>query len=161
MIGSCRTSLWFLLSLVAVSCSTSSSDPRRQGVDQEVTMRGTIEVTARLSEIPDGAIFKRDLYNYATVLKYEVIRVHRGDLVAGQTVYVGHYNPFLPRGEAADRRVREVGGNLRDFRAGDVHRMALEASIDDHYMGGIVNKYFGQMTDPIYWAVWTNLVNGL
>jgi hypothetical protein len=34
--------------------------------------------------------------------------------------------------------------------------MAMEASIDDHYMGGIVNKYFGQKTDPIYWAVWAN-----
>ena len=38
--------------------------------------------------------------------------------------------------------------------------MALEGSIDDHYMGGIVNKYFGQDTEPIYWAVWTNLVSG-
>jgi len=35
--------------------------------------------------------------------------------------------------------------------------MALEAPIDDYFMGGIVNKYFGQSTEPIYWAVWTNL----
>jgi hypothetical protein len=35
--------------------------------------------------------------------------------------------------------------------------MALEAPIDDYFMGGIVNKYFGQSNEPIYWAVWTNL----
>ena len=54
----------------------------------------------------------------------------------------------------------EIGGDLKTFRAGQVHRMALEGSIDDHYMGGIVNKYFGQDTEPIYWAVWTNLESG-
>ncbi len=161
MIVDCRMSLWLLMVLVVASCSRPPSDPQSLGIDPEVTKRGTIEVTARLLEIPDGAIFQRDLYNYATVLKYQIIHVHRGDLAAGQTIYVGHYNPFLPRSEVADRRVPEIGGDLIDFRAGDVHRMALEASIDDHYMGGIVNKYFGQMTDPIYWAVWTNLADGL
>ena len=45
---------------------------------------------------------------------------------------------------------------LRQFRAGQVHRMALELPIDDHYMGGIVNKCFGQETGPLYWAVWTD-----
>jgi len=161
MTGACRLGAMWLIGLIAVSCSTAPEDPLSLGIDDEVTSRGTIEVTARLLEIPEGAIFKRDLYNYATVLKYEIVRVHRGDLVAGQTIYVGHYNPFLSRREAADRRVPELGGNLADFRAGDVHRMALEASIDDHYMGGIVNKYFDQMADPIYWAVWTNLADGL
>ena len=34
--------------------------------------------------------------------------------------------------------------------------MALEVPIDDHFMGGIVNKYFGQDTGPLYWAVWVN-----
>jgi len=23
-------------------------------------------------------------------------------------------------------------------------------------MGGIINKYFGEVNDPIYWAVWTD-----
>jgi len=36
---------------------------------------GRIEVTAHLVEIPDGAIFKRERYDYATVLKYEVLKV--------------------------------------------------------------------------------------
>jgi hypothetical protein len=146
-------------SLGCVSCSGRSGRPPHAGRDAEVTKRGRIEVTARLVEVPDGAIFQRDLYDYATVLKYQVVEVHRGRL-DGATIYVGHYNPFKPRSQAADRRVPEIGGDLKSFRAGQVHRMALEAPIDDHFMGGIVNKYFGKETGPIYWAVWTNLVSG-
>ncbi len=126
--------------------------------DPELARRGTIEVTARLVEIPEGAIFERELYNYATVLKYEVLKVHRGR-VKGQNIYVGHYNPFKPRSEAADKRVYDVGGHLESFRAGDVHRMALEGSMLDHFTGGILNKYSEEDTDPIYWAVWTDPVS--
>jgi hypothetical protein len=144
--------LWVALS---TSCTHSAAGPAATGEDAEVTSRGSIEVTAQLEEIPEGAIFRRDLYDYATVLKYRVLAVHRGE-VAAETIYVAHYNPFRPRAEAADRRVPEVGGDLRTFRNGQVHRMALEVPIDDHYMGGIVNKYFEETPDPIYWAVWTN-----
>jgi len=151
--------------LGAASCACHSSsqhgppaDASRASQDEQIGRLGTIEVTARLVEVPDGAIFKRELYNYATVLKYEVLEVHRGE-VESKTILVGHYNPFKPRAEAADQRVPEIGGNLKEFRAGDIHRMALESSIDDHYMGGIVNKYFGRESGPIYWAVWTNLAD--
>jgi len=156
--GTVLRAVGFLVALACASCGREAGAPPLSGEDGNVTTLGTIEVTARLVEVPGGAIFKRDLYNYATVLKYEVLRVHRGT-VAGKTIYVGHYNPFKPREEAADRRVPGVGGNVRAFQAGDVHRMALEASIDDHYMGGIVNKYFGRDTGPILWALWTNLAS--
>jgi len=145
------------LCLMAAACAA-----RREGTpssDPELGRRGTIEVTAKLVEIPEGAIFERELYNYATVLKYQVIEVHRGK-VKDETIYVGHYNPFKPRSEAADRRVQDVGGHLESFRAGEVHRMALEYSMLDHFSGGILNKYSGEDTDPIYWAVWTDLVGG-
>ena len=138
--------------LRARSEGTPSSDP-------ELGRRGTIEVTAKLVEIPEGAIFERELYNYATVPKYQVLEVHRGK-VKGETIYVGHYNPFKPRSEAADQRVQDVGGHLESFGAGDVHRMALEGSMLDHFSGGILNKYSEEDTDPIYWAVWTDLVGG-
>jgi hypothetical protein len=146
-----------LLSLAALSCARKPAVPVSAAPDPELAKKGSIEVTATLVEIPEGAIFQRELYDYAAVLKYQVIQVHRGK-VEGDTIYVGHYNPFKPRAEAADSRVPEVGGNLKSIRAGQVHRLALEEPIDDYYMGGIVNKYFGQQTGTIYWAVWTNLV---
>jgi hypothetical protein len=130
--------------------------PAAGGNDPHLATNGTLEVTARLVEIPEGAIFKRDLYDYATILKYQVLQVHRGK-VEGDTLYVGHYNPWKPRSEAADKRAPGIGGNLRQFRAGQTHHMALEVLIDDHFMGGIVNKYFGKATNSIHWAVWTVL----
>ena len=148
--------------LLAVGLMAAACARRREGAaspDPELAKRGSIEVTAKLVEIPEGAIFQRELYNYATVLKYQVVEVHRGK-VKGQTIYVGHYNPAKPRSEVADRRVQDVGGNLKVFRAGQVHRMALEDSMIDHFTGGILNKYSGEDADPIYWAVWTVLVGG-
>jgi hypothetical protein len=150
-------SLLLVVSLMAAACAK-----RKEGaasLDPELAKHGSIEVTARLVEIPEGAIFERELYNYATVLKYQVLEVHRGN-VKGQTIYVGHYNPFKPRSEAADRRVQDVGGNLKSFRAGEVHHMAMEASMLDQFTGGILNKYSEEDTDPIYWAVWTDPVSG-
>ena len=144
------------LALISASCGKESESPAANTTDPQLSSRGTVEVTARLVEIPEGAIFQRDLYDYATILKYQVVKVHRGELKSN-TIYVGHYNPFKPRREAPDKRVPQIGGNLRQFEGGQGHRMALEVPIDDHFMGGIVNKYFGQDTGPLYWAVWTDL----
>lgn len=141
------------LSLLLAACSGKNPNA---GVDTQVTTRGTVEVTVRLVEVPEGAVFKRDLYDYATILKYEVVAVHRGTLEKGSTVFVGHYDPWKPRAEAADKKVKDIGGNVREFRAGDLHRMALETPMDDFFMGGIVDKHFGKRSGPAFWAVWTN-----
>lgn len=126
---------------------------------------GSIEVTARLIEIPGldewgGQFPANDVgYDYAYVLKYEVEEVHRGE-IHGKTILVGHYNPLRNRDEAADVRSKGIGGTVRRFRTGDIHRLALEPSIDDYYMGPMVNKYFGtpEGKERIYWPVWTNAV---
>ena len=144
--------------LLVAGCAKGQEGAGSSGSDSDVTNRGTIEVTAKLVELPKGAIFKRELYPYATVLKYQVLEVHRGK-VKGQTIYVGHNNPFNPRSEAADRRAPNIGGNLKEFRAGQVHRMALEDSMVNRFKGAILNKYSEEDTDPIYWAVWTDLVS--
>jgi hypothetical protein len=141
--------------LLGASCAKKAPPAADAGADAKVTTLGSIEVTAQLEEIP-GEIRDDPLYDYAHVMKYKVLQVHRGK-VDKDIIYVGHYNPAKPRNAAADARVQEIGGNLKQFRVGDVHRMALEVPIDDYYMGGIINKYFGVVDDPIYWAVWTNL----
>lgn len=152
----------FLLLLVLLSCAACAQQKNENAqaavASTEVTTRGSVEVTAELVEVPEGAIFKRDLYNYATILKYKVVQVHRGT-VDGEYLYVGHYNPWKARSEVTDDRVQDVGGSVRSFRAGETHRMALEVPIDDYFMGGIVNKYFEQATGPLYWAVWTDVWN--
>jgi len=144
------------LSLLFVGIAFVACDKRPAAPDPQLSARGTVEVTARLVEVPEGAIFKRDLYDYAAILKYEVTEVHRGALAKEAVIYVGHYNPWKPRVEAADKKVKDIGGSLRDFRAGDSHRMALETPMDEYYLGGIVDKYFGKHDGPAYWAVWTN-----
>jgi hypothetical protein len=153
------TSFWGLAlllgMLLGVSCDRQTGNPP-PAADPELSKRGSVEVTAQLLEIPAGAIFKRDLYDYTTILNYKVTKLHRGS-VKEEVIFIGHYDPWKPRSEAADKKVKNIGGNLKQFRAGQTHRMALEVPIDDHFMGGIVNKYFGQDTGPLYWAVWTDL----
>lgn len=139
-----------------LGCRPAAESSANAVPDPHFATNGVLEVTARLVEIPEGAIFRRDLYDYATVLKYEVVTVHRGPAAPGAILWVGHYNPWKPRSEAADPRAPRIGGALRQFRAGDLHHLALDVPIEDHFMGGIVNKYFGQTTNPIYWAVWTS-----
>jgi hypothetical protein len=141
--------LWIVLA--GVSCAKKSPPA---AVDPNVTPRGSIEVTARLEEIR-GDLIDDPLYDYAHVMKYKVVQVHRGK-VDEDVIYVGHYNPAEPRSSVADARVQELGGNVKQFRVGDVHRMALEVPIDDYYMGGIINKYFGDVNDPVHWAIWTD-----
>ena len=131
-------SLGLAVCAMATACARRNAGSASPSADPELARRGSIEVTARLVEVPEGAIFERELYNYATVLKYQVLEVHRGS-VRGPIIYVGHYNPFKPRSAAADRRVPDVGGHLKSVRAGQVHRMALEGSMLDHFTGGILN----------------------
>ncbi len=149
-----------IMTLIAAGCQPgrpqASIAVAGHGEDARVKSLGSAEVTARLVEIPEGAIFEKDLYHYATILKYEVVIVHRGSLAQGATIYVGHYDPWKPRAEAAQGQVKDVGGTLRQFEAGRLERMALESPMDDFYLGAIVDKYFGKREGSAYWAVWTN-----
>ncbi|MBN1344467.1 MAG: hypothetical protein JXQ73_17390 [Phycisphaerae bacterium] len=151
------------LVLAATGCGGCSKAKTDDGADPKVTTLGSIEVTAELSEVvpyDDRVTFPpNDNYDYVYIFKYRVLRTHRGK-VDGETIYVGQYNPLKARSEAADARAEGIGGSVKRFKAGDVHRLALEVPLDDHYMGGIVNKYHGKIDPktPLYWAVWTNQV---
>jgi len=142
--------------LIMAVLGTSCAQKAETGADAQVTSLGSIEVTAELIEIP-GEVRNDPMYDYAHVMKYKVLTVHRGQ-VDKEILYVGQYNPAKARAEAADARAGAIGGTLRQFRVGETHRLALEVPIDDYYMGGIINKYFGQTEEPIYWALWTNKV---
>lgn len=137
---------------VAVACGCSQSKGAVH--DPKLGTLGTVEVTAKLVDV-GGDFPPNDLYDYAHVMKYEVIETHRGTVDAN-TICVGHYNPLKPRASVADERVKEIGGNVTKFVAGDIHRMALAVPIDENYMGGIVNKLPESEKGPIYWALWTD-----
>jgi len=144
--------LLFVLLGITLSCKNKAD----AGADSFVTTLGSTEVTAELLAIP-GEFPPNDLYNYAYVLKYRVLVVHRGQVKQGEEILVAHYNPLKPRVSAADENSGKLGGNLQTFRVGDVHRIALDAPLDQHWMGGVIDKYFDQKGTR-YWAVWTNLV---
>lgn len=143
-----------LLALLLTSCSTPAPT---DGADPKVAAMGTIEVTARLVDIP-GTFPPNDIYDYAYVMKYEIVQVHRGE--ASGTIFVGQYNPIKNRAEAADERSGEIGGTVTRFRTGDLHRLALDVPIDNFCMAGIVNEYAEKEPSdaPIYWAIWSNQV---
>ncbi|MBN2309997.1 MAG: hypothetical protein JXR94_13575 [Candidatus Hydrogenedentes bacterium] len=148
-----RVPLWIapvLIAFVAASCG----GPPDTGEDAHVTTMGTAEVTAELVDL-GGELIDRPMYDYAHVMKYRILKVHRGEF-DGDTLYVAHYNPVKARADVADARVPEIGGSLKSFCVGDIHRMALEAPMDDFYMGGIINGFFDEWKGTIYWAVWTN-----
>ena len=136
------------LCLLAVSCGSPPA------LDREVTTLGTTEVSAQLLEIP-GTFPANDLYNYAYVMRYRIVSVHRRQ-VEGTEILVAHYNPLKARIKAQDEFSGRLGGHLQRFRAGDVHRMALMSPLDQYWMGGVIDKYHKQKGQR-YWAVWTNL----
>lgn len=139
-----------LFALIVTLTACSKSVPNE--VDPQVSTLGTAEVTAQLVEIP-GPFPPNDLYNYVYILKYKVLKTHRGNVPS--EIFVGQYNPLKPREQAQDDVSGKVGGHVKSFRAGDIHRMALESPLDQFWMGGIVDKYFAT-SGTRYWAIWTN-----
>ncbi len=128
-----------------VSCGKSAPSP-------ELVANGDTEVTVKLTAI-GGDFPPNKLYDYMYVMKYHVLKVHRGK-VQGEEILVGHYNPLKPRADAEDKYSGKVGGNVDRFQVGDVHRMALEAPIDEFFIGAIINNYKEKGT--LYRAIWTD-----
>jgi hypothetical protein len=97
----------------------------------------TIEVTARLVKIP-GKFPPDELYDYAYVMQYQV----QGGPLDQQTILVAHYKPRRPRAEIDDGMKKHVGGSLRRFDTGALHRMTLTAKVRDVWKGAVVDEFF-------------------
>jgi hypothetical protein len=150
--GPVKAAPLFATLVLALGVTACSRHPANE-VDSEVTTLGAAEVTAELVEIPQP-FPPNDLYNYAFVMKYRVLKVHRGLIPAGQ-ILVAQYNPLKAREHVQDDVSGRVGGHVSAFRAGDVHRMALASPLDQFWMGGIIDPYFNEKGTR-YWAIWTN-----
>lgn len=150
VIGTLVAAVWFLAGRVET------------GEDAEVRTLGRIEVTARLVERPEE--FPRlGAYRYTYVLPYTVLEVHRPDpdrnylLKPGDTIFVGHYKPWLPRSEIrdADWGDTPLGGRLDRFVPGAVHRLALDYELQDLAPSGALDYGFPPGTNRFF-AVWAN-----
>jgi hypothetical protein len=132
------------------------------GADAMVQKLGRLEVTARLVERPDQ-FPKLGAYRYTYVLRYRVLRVLRPDpegkhpLRAGDEIFVGHYQPWLPRSEIKDSDWGNspLGGKLDQFVAGDVHRLALDYELQDLAPSGALDYCFPPATNRFF-ALWAN-----
>jgi hypothetical protein len=139
--------------LVVILCAAPAVSCGKRATSPELTANGDTEVTAKLTDI-GGDFPPNKLYDYFYVMKYHVLKVHRGK-VEGEDIFVGHYNPLKPRSDAADKFSGKVGGNVDRFLVGDVHRMALDAPLDELYMGGIIDKNIKEKGTR-YRAIWTD-----
>jgi len=97
-------------------------------------------VVARLVEIP-GKLPGNELYSYVYVFKYRIMKVELGK-VSAKEIYVGQYNPRLSRSQVKDKMDAFVGGNLTEFRAGDVHRLQLVRPLEKIWKDATEDEYF-------------------
>ncbi len=130
----------------SVATTAAASVPAKPPVEGELVM------TAKLIEIP-GAFPANELYNYAYVMKYKVLKVMRGTYTDAD-ILVGHYNPRLAREEIKDEQDSKVGGNVKSFAVGDVHYLVL-SQLDGVYTGAVEDDYFKEKR-PRYWASWAD-----
>ena len=110
---------------------------------------GPIEVTAKLVEIP-SKMPPDDLYDYAYVMRYQV----QGGALDKQTVLVAHYKPLQPRSKIKDKMKEHVGGKLRSFTQGDVHKLKLSSDLKSIWKGALVDEYSATDRKSIrYWCL--------
>lgn len=125
--------------VVAALCSAGSA--RADG--------SPLEVTAQLIEIPSKPP-PDDLYDYAYVMRYQV----QGGPLDKQFLLVAHYKPLVPRSKIKDKMKSQVGGKLRSFSVGDVHKLRLSPDLKQIWKGALVDEYSSTDRKSIrYWCL--------
>jgi hypothetical protein len=95
-----------------------------------------ISVVAKLVEIP-SKLPPDDLYDYAYVVRYEVI----GGSLDKRSILVAHYKPLLPRSKVKDAMKAHVKGKLRSLVQGDVHKLRLTAALKSIWKGPLIDDF--------------------
>jgi hypothetical protein len=95
-----------------------------------------IEVVGKLVEIP-SKMPPDDLYDYAYVMRYEVI----GGPLDKSSILVAHYKPLLPRSKIKDAMKAHVKGKLRSFVQGDVHKLRLTPALKSVWKGPLIDEF--------------------
>ena len=116
---------------------------------RRVSAAEPIAVTAKLVEIP-SSLPPDDLYDYAYVMRYEVV----GGPMDKQSILVAHYKPRLPRAKIKDAMKAHVGGKLRSFTQGDVHKLKLTSDLKAIWKGPLVDEFAATDRKSIrYWCL--------
>ncbi len=106
-------------------------------------------MTAKLVEIPSKPP-PDDLYDYAYVMRYQV----QGGALDKQFLLVAHYKPLQPRSKIKDKMKSQVGGKLRSFNQGDVHKLKLSPDLKQIWKGALVDEYASTDRASIrYWCL--------
>jgi hypothetical protein len=129
-----------LVALLAVSSATPAA---------RADTGETIAVTAKLVEIP-SKFPPDDLYDYAYVMRYEVI----GGPLDKSSILVAHYKPRQARSKIRDKMKDFVGGKLRSFTVGDIHKMKLAPDLKKIWKGPLVDEFAATDHKSIrYWCL--------
>ena len=142
------------LFLALVLCGGAIVAPRSSArADGPAAPAATLNVTAKLVEIP-GKFPSDDLYDYAYVMRYEVI----GGEMDKKSILVAHYKPRQPRAAIKDQMKKYVSGKVRSFHQGDVQKLQLTSDLKSVWKGALVDefaatdrksvRYFALVTDP-------------
>jgi len=108
-----------------------------------------LEVTAKLVEIPSKPP-PDDLYDYAYVMRYQV----QGGALDKQFLLVAHYKPLQARSKIKDKMKSQVGGKLRSFSQGDVHKLKLSPDLKQIWKGALVDEYASTDRNSLrYWCL--------
>jgi hypothetical protein len=119
------------------------------GVARADAPTGEVSVRAKLVEIP-STLPPDDLYDYAYVMRYEVI----GGPMDKQSILVAHYKPRMPRAKIKDGAKLHVGGKLRSFTQGDVHKLKLSPDLKKLWKGALVDEFAATDRKSVrYWCL--------
>jgi hypothetical protein len=115
----------------------------------DVDAASVITVTAKLVEIP-SKLPPDDLYDYAYVMRYEVI----GGPLDKSSIFVAHYKPLQPRAKIKDKMKDYVAGKLRSFTQGDVHKLKLSSDLKKIWKGPLIDEFAATDRKSIrYWCL--------
>ena len=135
--------LYVFAILFALLSTSSVTSVARADTDE------TIAVTAKLVEIP-SKFPPDDLYDYAYVMRYEVI----GGPLDKASILVAHYKPRQARSKIRDKMKDFVGGKLRSFTVGDIHKMKLATDLKKIWKGPLVDEFAATDHKSVrYWCL--------
>jgi len=139
-----KQSIAFILALFAVTLFSFNAMANEGGGD-------TLVIKARIVEIP-GTFPKNDLYNYVYVMKYRVLKVIEGTYEERE-IYVGHYNPLIPRKNVSDDMSPYVDGSVEKFSVGDIQELKLIAPIERVWENALEDEYFDIDPEDKFYAL--------